>query len=350
MAFYRGTRYDDDFAGTSGNDTFSFASVHLGPGDRVQGGAGIDNVQLGQVGPGPAWQLDAADLDAFDSIETYTLSFGIGRFTLSDALVGRAEGRRVSIVVGVGVNPVTLTDASALTGDHRIAFFGYAPNHHVLGGAGNDTFQFIYGLSTATVIDGGAGTDTLILADVAQTAASLTGIASIEELHLSGTSTGVTLDDAFLARNGVDGRLVVNAVAADSTIDASAVTNVQHALDLSIYTGAVNATGGAGADIFRHVYGFGGIATIAGGEGNAQDQLVLKAASDYGAGFFDTITGIERVVLGTGGSSLVVTDALVASAWDDRLVVVGSAGDDVVDARGVAAGRRVEMVAGSTLR
>lgn len=348
MAFYQGSRGDDDFVGTAGNDTFRFARVHLNPGDRVDGGDGIDNVLLGAVGAGQPWDVGPADLVNMTGIETFTLSLNIGSFTLSDAVVAQSGGDRIS-VIGVPSRrgaQAFVADASALSSAYSLAFFAFAGDAHALGGAGNDTFRFYEELDARDVVDGGAGTDTLILTDVTQDAASLGGTSDIEAIYMGGAGAGVTLDDAFMARNGAGGRIEVKANAQVNAVDAAALA-AGHAIDVSIYTGDVTATGGAGADIFRHVYGFGGIATINGGDGSAQDQLVLKAAADYGAGFFDTIGGIERIVLGTGGSSLVVTDALAASAWDYRLAVVGSAGDDVVDARGVGAGGHVDMVAGT---
>jgi Ca2+-binding RTX toxin-like protein len=345
MGFYHGTRSDDDLVGTAGNDTFSFASVHLGPGDRVAGGAGVDNLQLGGIGPSPDWQIDAAELDGFSGIETYTLSFGIARFTLSDALIDRSGGDRVSVVAGAPAGPFTLTDASALTAGHRLAFFAYAPDHHVRGGAGDDTFQFVHGLGTGSLIQAGAGTDTLILADVTESGASLHGVSGIERLHLSGTDAAVALDDGFFTRNGTNGRVTVATHALDNVVDASAVSG-SGAIDLSIYLGGVTAIGGAGADIFRNVYGNSGVATIDGGGGSAQDQLILNVAADYGDAIFNGITGVERIVLGGGGSRVVLTDTLVASAWDQRVVVVGG-GDDVIDASAVTARGRVDMVAGS---
>lgn len=344
MAIYNGTTGTDDFTGTPDDDTFIYVSDRLDAADRIDGGDGKDKLLLGQSGPVP-YDVTAANLSGVRSIESFTLSFSTRSIELSDAVVASAQDQRVSVIIGTpfrGANHST-TDASALSAPNRLSFFAYWGDHHVLGGAGDDVIVFYEELDTADLVRGGAGSDTLLLDNVTQSAASLGNVHEIERLHLTGNAASVALDDGFLARNGGGAALAIRAAGASNVIDASAVT--AGSVDVSIYTGAVVASGGAGADIFRHVYGFGGIATIDGGAGD--DTLVLKAAADYGPGFFDDITRIERIVLGTGGSSLSVTDALVASATGDRLVVVGSAGDDTVDARGVAAGRQVEIVAGT---
>ena len=344
--YWRTFTGDDRLYSGSGDDLFNIVAGRLDGSDVVSGGAGRDSIFTGVYDPDGPYLLDEAALAGVTSIESFTLS-GLINVTLSDRLVSSAEGHRVSFVMTAGGGSFHTIDATALTGDNRIYVMTYSQRNLLLGGEGDDVFQFADGaIDAGDVVDGNGGTDTLILNDrVLANAAALSGVSDLDVLLLGGGSAGAYLDDAFLASNG--GRFAVTARAGLSMLDASAVVDAANSVDVTVLAGDSQLTGGAGADIFR-LTRTDLTTTIVGGDGSAQDVLQLRAAGSYEASALESVSGVEQIVLAAGGALVVLSDALVGSADGQRVVVSGGAGSDGVDASEVTgAGNHVEIIAGA---
>jgi Ca2+-binding RTX toxin-like protein len=336
---------DDRLYSGAGDDLFNLVANRLDANDIVSGGAGNDTLFLTGSGA-TTTALSAADLAGVGGIEGLTLS-GAVDVELDDAFASTAQDHRVSFSLSAG-NRLQTIDAAALSGENRIYVMTYTASNVLLGGAGDDVFQFAGGaIDAGDTVAGNGGRDTLILNDrVLADAAALSGMSGVELIALGGASAGVHLDDAVLAANGA--RIAITAGAAQNLVDASAVADAGNGVDVTVSRGTSALTGGAGADIFRFARTSGFAATVTGGDGAAADVLQLRAAGSYAPAMLAGVSGVEQIVLASGGAALALTDALVGTAQAQRLVVAGGAGDDDVDASGVAgAGNRVEFVAGS---
>ncbi len=236
------------------------------------------------------------------------------------------------------------------------------PGSRVYGGDGADTFNFGGKFQPGDVVDGGAGTDTLNLdgghtgiyfQPVTPLAAGADGSAhglllgatsltNVEKINLAaGSSYGLIFNDANVAH----GQMLAISGQSLKSADSMYVNGAE-----LVSGGALNVTGGAGADI---LIGGNGDDTLTGGAGNdlldggpGDDRLDGGAGNDtvsyanatsyvvvnlqtagpqntFGAGT-DTLTGIENVI----GSAY--SDILMAS--NAGSVLQGGGGPDILDA------------------
>ncbi|MEA2879412.1 MAG: large repetitive protein [Hyphomicrobiales bacterium] len=171
---------------------------------------------------------------------------------------------------------------------------GSGDDDHVLGGAGNDTFDMTAGND---IIDGGAGNDTLNGGADSDTLNGGAGSDTVSGGTGNDRITG-TLDGVADTYNG-DGNDAVNAItgAGGDTIDYSATTN---GISVTLASGAATVIDDqAGTDTL------GGIENVTGGSGD------------------DIITGDNNANILIGGAGI---DSLTGSGGADRLV--GGAGAD----------------------
>lgn len=336
-----------------GDDHFSLAPEP--DGTVLDGGAGYDTLTLGagpvEIGDTGSFRgsIDGATIRR---VEQFNLSWA-PLVRLNDAIVDDLRGRTLKVVVeNTQFAPFDMTiDASALTGRNRVDVHATAStvrSYTLLGGAGDDIFRITKYLPYAHTVAGGAGRDTLVLDMFALSAAQLASITGIEHIELKGTyrsqPVSLELTDAFMVANAAD--LTIRNVAFGARIDASGIADAGHTLDVRNAAARVDFIGGMGADTFRFETAFDRDSRVEGGGGSAQDVLQLSVAHAAGLDFA-RITGIEHILLGAPGTT-VLADATVATAHAQRLVVVGTAGNDTIDARAVTgAGNHVEIVAGA---
>lgn len=83
---------------------------------------------------------------------------------------------------------------------------------------------------------------------------------------------------------------------------------------------------------------------IIGGDGKAIDVLRFTTPGAISISALANVSGIERIELSDGPNSIVLTDALVSTARDARMQVVGGTGDDFVYAVEMWDGRAIDFV------
>jgi Ca2+-binding RTX toxin-like protein len=325
-------------------DAFRFNAGELDASDIVAGGGGASPDTLTFLTPAT---VTAADLTGVSGIERVTFAQGNNAIALTDALVTSANNQYLTIFGNIGNDTI---DASAVTSaTTRLEILAGGGTDAITGGAGNDIIRFsIAALDGADAVRGGAGTDQLILSGGgAMTAAKLAGVREMETVLLANGGITLTLDNAFSLRNAAT--LTVYGATGNDVVDATGITDAGRGVLVIADAGDDTLRGGAGADVFRFAAGALTAAdTVTGGAGGATDTLQFTSAGTVAAAALAGVTGIEQVVV-AAGVDLSLSDAFVASSANGGLVtVLGSSGNDRVDAGAVAsAGARIDVNAGA---
>jgi Ca2+-binding RTX toxin-like protein len=278
-----------------------------------------------------------------------------GVISIAAATPGATLG---AITFTLGTIAITNTGASVMDNSYT-------------GGAGADAFRVLAvggGLTSADTLAGGAGTDTLFVTGntaAAPTVVDMTAVSAIENITTVGT--GAVTVNAFHATTTLlaGATLTVNAASQTNSLlglslNASAVTTTG-ALNVTGGAGADTILGGAGADIINGGDGKDTITagagndsltggegdddfvyasetafsddtgttttmdTVAGGAGN--DTLQFTAASTISAAQLANVTGIEIIDLAVTASTLTLSDAVVdANGGDVQQVRLTTAG------------------------
>jgi hypothetical protein len=214
--------------------------------------------------------------------------------------------------------------------------------YSVFGGDGNDRFVLGANLFPDDMIDGGPGFDTVVLNGdySAGLTFAATTMTDVERLVLKeGHSYNLTPNDATVAAGQtliVDGSTLRPSDAI--TLNASRETD-----------GSYDIRGGAGADTFLFTPAhFSASDLIQGGPTGSIDTLGFTTAGTIGSGAFANVSGIERIVLANGTTSVSIPDALVTSAANSSLTIVGGTGADTINASGVTtATNSVRLIGGA---
>jgi len=292
---------DVTIIGGTGADTFNYSLSALDAHDILDGGNGVDTLNLLSAGT-----LTTAMLSSVSHIE--------------------------KIQLYNGTNTVTV-DISTMSGAT------------LLGGSGADTFNYsISNLSSADIIDGGGGVDSVVFLDAGTISdAQFTNLSAIEKVQLyAGTNTftiganesrlsGVSL----IGGTGVDTFVYTSAALADATTNASIIgasgndvlslsgsTPVVDAnlstfsglstLDLNAYTGSI--TLGAYATAM-------GLATI-NATSNAS-AITIDASSMSSAVTINAGSGLDTLKGGSGADVFNITAA--------KASIVGNGGSDTLN-------------------
>lgn len=359
----------DTAHGGGGGDTFTLGGA-LSSDDAIDGGIGNDTLALnGDYSAG-------LTLGTLTSVETITFAAGSSyKLTTIDSNV--ASGATLTVDgSALGIADTLTFDGSAetngffafkggagndtLTGGNLADSFdlSQAGNDTITGGSGNDTFNLGAAFTAADAINGGTGTDTLNLNGdySAGLVLAATTIVNVETIRFAaGHSYNITTNDANVVSLtlSVDG----SALGAGDSLSFNGAAETTNSLNMTGGAGDDVLVGGAGLhsdsfDITKggndHVTGgassdsiTAGAAltaadTISGGAGS--DTLFLSG--DYSGGLVfgaTTISGIEKIILGTGNSyNLTTNDANVASGQVLQINVVGTLN---LDARAETDGR-----------
>jgi Ca2+-binding RTX toxin-like protein len=324
-------------------DTIYFDNGRLlNSADQIDGGGGGNDLYLnGDYSAGLI--LDPTTITHIDHI---TLA-GSFMFNIVTDDANFTPGFGTDSVVdasGIGTGGSLIWDASAET-DRAFSIIACAGFNMIIGGAQSDTIFFNNGfkLTAGDRIDGGGGNDLVSLqgdysAGLKFSAATLQ---HIETLTLSsGYSYKLTERDANVASGKT---LTIDSsalLASDSLVfDGSAETD-----------GKLKLSGGAGSDTIKlNAANFLGD-NVAGGTGAAIDKLILTTAATLtAANLTSHMSHVEQLSLAAATNSVALSDAVIASTDDNRLLTVfGNSGNDTIDASLVSnVLNRIAVTAGS---
>jgi len=342
-----GTGNDYVYAG-AGDDEIDLNPGDLTSGDTIDGGSGNDVLYLLNTGTS-ALTLDTTAFANVSHIEGIIVPPRYHGATttidLTDALVGSSDdSHRLTVYLYNEHTPdyvnIATVDASAVTTSTNSVTFIVAPygtqsgsSFTLTGGAGADNFILDAGSDgtpslAGTAVNGGTGSslDTLQIAyNDATSASALANVSHIEVVSLTGGGTNsIVLPDALVSSADDSKLLTVNGGAGNDTIDASLVTTSGNHLTL---------LGGAGTDTFKFTAGnFNSGDTVNGGSDGSIDTLVFATAGTLAASAFANVSHIEALQLADGLNNVTLTDSMVSSADDGRLLTVyGGSGIDTIN-------------------
>ena len=276
----------ENLTGGTGIDTFSINAGSLS--GTIDGGGGDDAINYAGFAGAVSIDLEmdtATAIGGFTSIESFTGSSGVDTFAGPNANL-------TWTISGAGMGTVDGVD-----------FVGF---EDLVGGAGNDDFDFADGVNAAGMVTGGLGNDT---ADFSAWTAALTvdaaNFAGFEAI-VGGMSGADTLaGDDILNTWLIDG---FNAGTLNTTLDFSSFENL---------------TGGSGSDGFTRdvagsltgaIDGGGGDDTLAAlGGPNTWTITALNAGSVTGLGGF---AGVENLVGGAMADVFAIDAGGVAGTID----------------------------------
>ncbi len=286
----------DTVQGGGGNDTVEMGFSELTVADRLDGGAGDDDLLrlTGRVGNISAAIFDG--LSGFERIE-----------------IDPASLAALSVTVGAGY----ATSGGALT---------------IAGAQGNDTLRA--GLAeVAVVFLGGAGNDRLIGAGLGDT---LVGDAGDDVLFGMGGNDrldGGEGQDRLLGDAGND--WLIGGAGNDTLFGGAGADTI----DLG--SGVDRADGGSGNDLYRVPVTELSSSDLVADEDGSADALELLDVFDrtsltyagisISGALAGRILGIERFLLGSGNDTFLATSGIGDSAGADVVTVSGGAGNDRLD-------------------
>jgi len=291
MAIFTLTAGLDTLTGSAAADTFNVTNfAHFGASDFVNGGAGIDTLNLNFTGTGVLVLGDRAT-----EIELVALG---GTASIG---VDARDGDNALIITGnAAANAITGTFlADTITGGAGLDVLS--------GGGGNDVFlvSLATDMGLTEALNGGSGIDVLRFTGATGTLVLGASVFELEQVVI-GTAAGVTTGTAAL------------------NVDASALTT------------AISITGNAGANVLT---GTAYDDTLLGGGGN--DVFIVAAAAHHGAG--ETIDG------GAGTNTIRFTSTALNDVLELLGNVTGIAEVELSDAAGVNTGSAAISIDASLL-
>ena len=313
----QGNAAADNLFGGNGNDTFFYEDGEFIAAETVNGGTGVNAIQLnvdGQVIADAAFanksnlsQIGTSNGDnsltlgalAAAATANLTVLTGSGNDTVNASALGEA----LSVESGAGSDSITGSSQAdtILASDGNDTIAGGAGIDSILAGNQDDTVNYAAGqFVAAETADGGAGTDTLnftvggqVIAD-----AEFANKSNFEAITLFNGNNNLTL--GAVATAAFDTVVTVTSGANDDTITATA------------FGWSIDASTNAGNDT---VAGSGFDDTISGGNGN--DSISGNAGDDSLLGG----AGLDTIIGGNGNDT--ITGGLGADS------MTGSAGSDV---------------------
>jgi Ca2+-binding RTX toxin-like protein len=285
----------------------------------------LTDVAEGTTGDGAADSLTARGTGGSDAI---TVTGAAGSFSIAglpaQINVSHAEGALDKLTVDGGAGNETI-DASALeAGVVKVTLDGGAGNDTILGSRGNDTLiggegnDFIDGQQGTDVALMGAGNDTFRW-DPGDGNDVIEGQAGFDTMEFNGNAAA---ERVVIAANGE--RVLFTRDAASITMDLNDVERIEfNAFDNADNVLVDNLSG---TDVTRVALDLGA--------GDADEDTVTVRATQ--GNDVTTVTGDATRVSVAGLAARI--NIAGAESDNDRLVIEGLAGDDVIDASAVAAG------------
>jgi len=267
------TAASDSFQGSSEDTLVVTAPSHLGSGDQLAGGSGVDTIEMSSSG---ILNLAAANITSFERIvgasgdDTFSLGAGMAGPGISfDGRAGFDTMSYASATSGVTATLAGAVSVERLQGSaYSDNLTGSSGNDVVVGGGGNDV---IFGAAGNDYLDGGVGDDDL---------------------------RGGWGDDTYLIDSASD-QVVELAGRGNDTVLASTSYSLGQNIENLTLTGT--AVSGSGNDASNVLIGNGVNNILQGGGGN--DRL-------------DGVGGVDQMYGGVGDDIFVV-DNINDGAWEN---------------------------------
>ena len=321
----------DTFTGTPGQrNNFFFTPSTLQSTDSITGGATGGFIDVLSVTAGGA--IAAGQFAGVTNVEELDLAAAGNSVTLTNGLVTGSSTGQFTIVDGGGDD---IVDGSAVSNAVGLVFQAGAGNDTLKGGSGNDIFFIAPAdLNSNDTFVGGSGVDTIwFTAGGVVPASAFTNASGIEAVVLGGAGNTVTLSN-HLVGGSDNGQFVVTSLGGNNTVDASGVTST-NAIIFNAGSGIDTLKGGAADDafLFSAVSDLTSADVVIGGAGI--DTIWLNGAGTVTAGAFAGVSGLEALVLSSGGNNVTLTNGLIAGSSNGTFAIGDRGGNDVVDASGV---------------
>ena len=341
---------NDMLFGQAGNDTLlgkaGIDQLFGGDGnDILTGGAGNDSV-FGEAGndrmiwnPGNGTDLneggsdiDTVEVNGGNNAETFTVTPNGARVRFD-----RLDPAPFSIDIGTSENLVlnanggddVFTGANGLASLISLTVDGGAGNDTITGGDGNDTLLGSDGNDTliggrgSDMMFGGDGNDTFVW-NPGDGSDTVEGQAGADTLQFNGSNIGENID---LSANG--SRLRLTRDVANITMDVDGVETVNVVALGGADTITVNDL--SGTDVTQVNLDLASPSGSGTGDGQADTVIVNGTAGN------DVVTVVGDATATDVGGLAAAVHVTGAEADKDRLIVQTLAGDDVVEASGLAA-------------
>jgi Ca2+-binding RTX toxin-like protein len=343
-----GSTGSETFVGSSQTDTlFVGATAQVSSGDRYDGGAGNDILQIGAAGGGVTIDFSAAATDGVNgflnveavnftntsgtSIATFNAGqFGAGKISNAVAFTGTASTQALALNLSAGgsLDMSGWTFATWTSGTDTITITGSTGDEIIVASSLID--RFVVGASNQVTsgdrYNGGASNDIL-------------------QIGLAGAGTSVDLSAA--ASDGINGFLSVEALAFVNTSGTSTATFNANQFGTGKIASTVAITGTASTNAIVVNVDSGGSADLSGWTfptwTSGTDTITVN-----GAGGAETFTGAIQgttILAGAGNDTLIVSNATQVQATDRY---DGGADNDAVQIGLAGAGTSISLTAAAS--
>ncbi|MFO1157330.1 MAG: hypothetical protein U1E60_00685 [Reyranellaceae bacterium] len=325
-------------AGGGGDTLIVAATNQVSVGDRYDGGAGTDTLQIGVAGAGTAIDLSAAannGVDGFLNIEQISFTntsgtstatfnaaqFGTGKISTSVAITGTGSTNALAInfTAGGSIDMSGWTFGTWTVGSDTITITGSTGSETIVGSSADETY--VVGATNQVSVgdryDGGGGTDTL-------------------QIGVAGAGTAIDLSAA--ASNGVNGFLNIEQINFTNTSGTSTATFNAAQFGTGKISASVAITGTGSTNALAINFTAGGSIDLSGWTFNSwtsgTDTITVTGS-----------TGSETIVGSSADETYVVSATNQVSAGD---TYDGGGGTDTLQIGTAAAGTAIDLSAAAT--
>ena len=331
-----GSTGDEILAGSSQADRLVVTDTsQVSLGDRYDGGAGNDAIQIGVAGAGTSIDLSAAASDGingFLNVEgiTFVNTSGTSTATLASAQLGTGKISNASVITGTSSSQAIAITAAV--GD-SVDLSGWTFSGWT---SGTDTIS-LTGSTGDEIIVGSSQIDRFVVTDSNQVSAGdrYSGGAGNDVIQVGTAGAGTSIDLSAAASDGTNGFLSVEGITFVNTSGTSTATLNAAQIGIGKIATTAVVTGSAATQGVAINLSAGGSLDLSGwtfsGWTSGTDTISLTGS-----------TGDEIIVGTSQIDRLVVTDSNQVSAGDRYS---GGAGNDVIQVGTAGAGTSIDLSA-----